>query len=235
MSIVPKTSRISIVIPTLDEAARLPATLQAVHALSGVEVLVVDGGSRDATVAVALAHGARVLTAPPGRARQMNAGAAAASGGILLFLHADTVLPAGFVEQARRALAGPQVVAGAFRLGFAGDAAPGLGIVAWGANLRSRWLQLPYGDQAIFLARERFLAVGGFPELPLLEDVALVRNLRRQGRIVLLSQAVTTSDRRWRQRGVVANTLKNLLILMGFFGGVAPRRLAVWYRLGEEG
>ncbi len=232
MLIDPKTSRISVIIPTLDESARLATTLGAIVAAvqPGVEVLVVDGGSRDDTVAVAEAHGVPVLASPPGRGGQMNRGAAAARGEILLFLHGDTLLPPGFAAAVRQALAEPEVVAGAFRLAFA----PPLPAVAWGANFRSRRLQLPFGDQALFLRRELFLDVGGFPEIPLLEDVALVRALRRRGRIAILPQAVVTSARRWQRRGVVANTLLNQLILFCFFLGVSPARLAGWYRRRGE-
>lgn len=234
MSIAPKTSSISVIIPTRNESERLPATLAAVAGLPDVEVLVVDGGSSDNTLAVARDHGARVLVSPPGRGLQMNRGAQQARGEILLFLHGDTVLPAGFQDSVRHALARPGVAAGAFTLAFA-DATAGLKAVAWGANRRSRWLQLPYGDQALFVRQELFSALGGFPVVPIMEDVVLVRALRRHGRIALLPQAVTTSARRWHRRGVVANTVRNQCILVGFFLGLPLGRLAQWYRLGEKG
>ncbi|MDH5297618.1 MAG: TIGR04283 family arsenosugar biosynthesis glycosyltransferase [Desulfobulbaceae bacterium] len=235
MSIVPKISNISVIIPTLDEEARLAATLGAVVGQPGVEVLVVDGGSQDATVAKARAAGVRVLSCGAGRGRQMNAGATVATGDILLFLHGDTVPPPGFADLIRETLARPGTVAGAFRLAFAEPTAS-LRLVAWGANLRSRWLRLPYGDQGLFVGRGTFAAAGGFPEQPILEDVALVRRLRRRGRVALAGGgAAVTSPVRWQRRGVWGNTVRNQLILLCFFLGFSLERLAGWYRLGGKG
>lgn len=234
MSTVPKTSVISIIIPTLNAAAQLAETLASVAGVSGVEVVVVDGGSSDQTLAIAQRYGVRVLTSAPGRGRQMNAGAAVAGGEILLFLHGDTVLPAGFADLVRETMAGPQTAVGAFRLAFDRQTTA-LRIIAWGANLRSRWLQMPYGDQALFLRRKLFMTTGGFAELPLLEDVVLVRNLKQYGRIVTRSEPVVTSSERWQQDGFLRQTVRNQLILIGFFLGVSCQRLAVWYGLGEKG
>jgi len=233
MLIDPKTSVISIIIPTLNAASRLGATLASAVAQSGVELLLVDGGSTDETVDIARSYGVRVLVTEPGRAHQMNAGAAAAGGDILLFLHGDTVLPFGFADKVRETLSVRNVVAGAFRLAFdSQDWA--LQVVAWGANFRSRRLQIPYGDQALFLSRDIFMGRGGFPEMPILEDLALAKELKQCGRIVTRPESVLTSPRRWRARGVVFNTLRNQLILIGFFLGVSLERLAKWYRLGED-
>ncbi len=234
MSIVPKTSVISIVIPTLNAASRLGETLAAVMAVPGVEVVLVDGGSTDQTVAIAKSYGVQALVSEPGRARQMNVGAAAVGGDVLLFLHGDTVLPVGFAHMVRETMSELGVAAGAFRLSFDASSLP-LAAIAWGANLRSRWLQMPYGDQALFLSKELFLARGGFPEMAILEDLALVRNLKRHGRVVIRPEAVVTAARRWQQRGMVAQTLRNQLILIGFFLGVSLDRLAGWYGLGEDG
>ncbi|MDH4320677.1 MAG: TIGR04283 family arsenosugar biosynthesis glycosyltransferase [Desulfobulbaceae bacterium] len=234
MSIDPKTSVISVVIPTLNAADGLAAALALVVGEPGVEVVLVDGGSRDETVAIAKARGVRVLDSAPGRGRQMNAGAAVTCGDILLFLHGDTVLPAGFAALVRETLARPEVAAGAFRLSFARPTGLALGMVAWGANLRSRWFGRPYGDQALFVRRELFTALGGFPELPIMEDVVLVSNLRRHGRIVTRPEEVVTSARRWQREGVWRHTLRNQLILFGFYLGVAGERLAGWYRRGEK-
>ncbi|NTV13331.1 MAG: glycosyltransferase family 2 protein [Desulfobulbaceae bacterium] len=229
MSIAPKISSISVIIPTWNEAANLPATLAALGRADAVEIIVADGGSSDATVALAQAAGLRLVLTPPGRARQQNAGAAGASGEILLFLHADTLLPAGFAEEIRACLNQPGVVAGAFHLGIAGEGW-GLRLVERLANWRSRWLQMPYGDQGLFLRRESFVGLGGFPEQEIMEDFALVRRLRQLGRVELLALPVLTSARRWQKLGVIRTTLLNQLLLLGYFLGVAPARLAGWYR-----
>lgn len=234
MSTVPKISLISIIIPTRNAASRLGATLASVVDVPGVEVVLVDGGSSDETIAIAGAYGVRVLTCEPGRGHQMNAGAAVAEGDILLFLHGDTILPEGFAHRVRATMAGLEVAAGAFRLAFELPQ-PALRLIAWGANLRSRWLQMPYGDQALFVRKELFTATGGFPELPILEDFVLVRKLKRYGRIVTRPETVVTSSQRWRQGGVWRQTLRNQRILLGFFLGVSFERLAGWYGLGENG
>lgn len=217
---------LSVIIPTLNEGEHLAATLAALPA--GVEVVVVDGGSRDATPAIAQAHGARLVVTGPGRARQLNHGAAVAGGDILLFLHADTLLPEGFQAEVEACLARPGAVAGAFRLRLVGRQR-GLGLVAWGANVRSRLAQLPYGDQGLFMARGMFRAMNGFPEVALLEDVMMVCALRKRGRVVLADHSVQSSGRRWQQQGLIRTTLVNQLLLGGFFLGLSPEFLAQFY------
>jgi len=229
MSIVPKTSTISVIIPTCNEAVNLLTILTALTGEDLVEVVVADGGSVDGTGELAKATGVRVVGTLPGRARQQNAGAAVATGEFLLFLHADTTLPAGFAVAVRDALARPGVVAGAFRLRIAGEGR-GLRLVEWLANWRSQWLQMPYGDQALFMRRKSFIAVGGFPDLEIMEDFELVRRLRKVGKVELLERTVATSARRWQRLGVVRTTLINQLVIVGYFLGVAPARLADWYR-----
>ncbi|HZG38491.1 MAG TPA: TIGR04283 family arsenosugar biosynthesis glycosyltransferase [Nodosilinea sp.] len=225
----PQPPLISIVIPALNEAKNLPQVLQPLQTVAGVEVVVVDGGSADSTPAVAAAEGARVVLSTPGRARQMNQGAAVASGSILLFLHADTRLPDGFEQTIRETLAQPGVVAGAFRLAI-DSPRRALRRVEWGVNLRSRLLQMPYGDQAIFLTTAVFDRLGGFPNLPMMEDFELVRRLRRVGRVAIAPAAVVTSDRRWRTLGILRTTLANQVMVAGYLLGVDPHRLARWYR-----
>jgi len=220
-----------VVIPALDEAAAIGAVVARAAAGENVEILVVDGGSRDATAAAARGAGARVISSPAGRARQMNAGAAATRGGLLLFLHADTRLPPGWDRTVRRILAAAGVAAGAFRLGI-DTQRPAVRFIARVANLRSRVLQLPYGDQAIFLRRSLFDRLGGFADLPIMEDFDLVRRLRSTGRIVTAESAVVTSARRWRRLGVARTWLINQAVLAAFHAGLPPARIAAWYREG---
>lgn len=221
------TCAISVIIPAHNEAERIGASVASAAGLPGVEVLVVDGGSSDATVARAREAGARVVFASIGRGVQQNVGASQAAGRILLFLHADTRLPQGFAGLITEALDRPGVVAGAFRLAIDGGGL-GLRLVERAANLRARLL--PYGDQALFLRAETFHACGGFPDQPLLEDVELVRRVRRLGRLALLPHAATTSARRWRRLGVARTTVVNQLVLLGYLLGVGPCCLDRWYR-----
>lgn len=225
---MPDADGISVVVPTLNEAAVLARTLAAVPA-GFFEVIVADGGSLDGTTAIALEHGARVTVSPAGRGPQMNAGAAAARGGTLLFLHADTTLPTDAAARIGAALADPGVVGGAFRLGIDSPDLR-LGLIARAANLRTRITGVPYGDQALFVRRDAFDAAGGFPDVPIMEDVALGRALKRQGRVVLLPARVRTSARRWEREGVVRTTLRNAALISLYRLGVPPARLARWYR-----
>jgi rSAM/selenodomain-associated transferase 2 len=216
---------VSVIIPALDEESGIAEAVRSVA--GGAEVIVVDGGSRDRTIAVARAAGARVLQSPAGRALQMNAGAAAARGERLLFLHADCRLPVGWAAEVARILDREGALAGAFRLSIerAGVLLRGVEFLA---NLRSRWLRMPYGDQALFLRREAFAALGGFPPTPVMEDYALVRLLRRAGRIRLSGLAVSASARRWQRRGVFRTTAAHQAIVVGWHLGIAPHRLARW-------
>jgi rSAM/selenodomain-associated transferase 2 len=213
--------RISTIVPTLNEAHNLPQTLATLLAAGETEVIVVDGGSVDQTAAVAQRLGVRVMGAAPGRSRQLNQGAAAATG--------DTRLPQGFDETICQTLAQPGVVAGAFRLAIDGKNW-GLRWVEWGVNVRSRLLQLPYGDQGLFLRAEVFDKMGGFPDLPMMEDFELVRRLRQVGRVAIAPRAVVTSDRRWRTLGILRTTLANQVMIVGYLLGVDPKKLARWYR-----
>ncbi len=224
---------ISVILPALNEAEHIAATLASLRPESDVEIIVVDGGSRDDTVAWARAGGAVVIPSPPGRARQQNLGAAAARGEILFFLHADTLAPPEYAQGIQEALQHPGVCAGAFALAITGSH-PGLRFISALANCRSRWLQLPYGDQGLFLPSALFRRLGGFPDLPIMEDVALVRLLRRQGRILTLPQAVLTSGRRWQRLGLLRTTGINQLMLFGFALGVNPHTLARLYRQGLQ-
>ncbi len=223
------TATLSVIIPVLNEAASLEHTLAAVQTGSYLEVIVVDGGSQDQTVAIAQKWGAQVITTTPGRGHQMNVGATAARGDLLLFLHGDTRLPLGFDALARRILAQTGVVGAAFMLKIEGQS-PCLRLVEWGVKWRSRLFQLPYGDQAIFLKAATFKQIGGFAELPIMEDFVFIQALRRLGRVAIAPAAVLTSGRRWQKLGVLKVTLLNQLMIVGYRLGVSPVRLARWYR-----
>jgi rSAM/selenodomain-associated transferase 2 len=219
---------LSVVIPALDEGGRIEAALASASA-PGVEVLVVDGGSRDDTVARARGRGARVLCSAPGRARQLDAGARAATGEVLLFLHADTLLPPGYDAAVTRALADPGVAGGAFRFRFdRGSLA--LRVVEWGARLRVALFRLPYGDQALFLRRCVLEALGGVPQVPIMEDLDLVRAIRRAGQLALLPLPATTSARRYEARGVLRTMLRHWIAAAAWAAGVDRARVAAWYR-----
>jgi hypothetical protein len=225
---LPGSYDISIIIPALNEAECLGQTVAGLIGQPGVEVIVADGGSRDRTVPLATAAGAKVILAPPGRGSQQNAGARAAQGRVLLFLHADTRLPDGFAMQIRDALGRPGIAAGAFR--FAVDATGWrFRLLEYCTNWRAACFGLPYGDQALFLPAARFQAMGGFREIALLEDLELVRRLRKMGRIALLATPALTSPRRWHRLGWARTTVINQMILLGFFCGLGPDRLARWY------
>lgn len=223
------TPRISVIIPALNEETGIARSIASAAREPDVEVIVVDGGSRDETARVARRLGAETLTVPAGRARQMNAGAQASRGEYLVFLHADTILPPNYASLVRRLLASPEVVAGAFRLGIEGRRRS-LRWIETGANWRSRWLQLPYGDQALFVRSRLFFELGGYADIPIMEDYDLVRRLTRRGRVMLAPEAVVTSARRWEQLGIVKTTLLNQVMLTGHLLGVSPRRMAQLYQ-----
>jgi len=216
--------RLTIVIPTMNEAEHLPATLAAVSAEDGVEVIVADGGSTDRTRSLATVYGARVVRSEPGRAKQLNAGAADARADTILFLHADTILPHGYVEELRHALDTPGVSAGAFHLGIAGRGMKLRGVERV-ANWRSRRFQLPYGDQGLFVRREMFEASGGFPDLDIMEDYEWIRSMRRRGHVVLADAYVETSARRWHTVGTWRLMLRHQLVIVGYRLGIPPARL----------
>lgn len=220
--------RISIIVPVINEQEQLAITLSHILLAPGDELIVVDGGSSDQTPDIARKFTPNVLSSLPGRARQMNLGAAHATGDILLFLHADTILPPTGLNAVRRTMQRSQTAGGAFHLVIT-PITLGLRLIAWGANLRSRFGQLPYGDQALFVRRDLFETLGGYPDEPFLEDVKLVRALRHYGRLVLVPEAVQTSGRRWLNEGVVYTTTRNNVIMILFFCGVAPATLKRWY------
>lgn len=216
---------VSVIIPALNEEETVVAAIRSASPKgSGVEVILVDGGSTDRTVALARECGAKIIHASPGRAAQMNAGAACASGDFLVFLHADSLLPPDFAEQVVHILSDGDTALAAFRLSIE-SSRMSIKWIARLANARSR-LGLPYGDQAFAVQAELFRRLGGYRNLPIMEDFALARELRRHGAIRILGTQVTTSERRWIHRGVFATTLVNQLCVIGYLLGVAPTRLA---------
>ncbi len=230
MTATARKPRLSIVMPVLNEAAGIVATLVALAPMRerGTEVIVVDGGSSDGTLTLATPWADSVHTFPGGRARQMNAGAARATGDVLLFLHADTQLPPGADEMVLQAL---RVNAGWGRFNVRIDGAPRmLPVVATLMNLRSRWTGIATGDQAIFMRRALFDAVGGFPDQPLMEDVEISRRLRAVSWPVCLREKVITSGRRWESRGVWRTIFLMWRLRWQYWRGEPAAALAEAYR-----
>jgi len=220
-------SRVSVVVPALDDAAFVADAVASALAAGADEVIVADGGSRDDTRSVAAASGARVVESATGRARQMNAGAKTASGDILMFLHADTTLPPHACDLARAALARPGVVAGTFGFAVPTEARHSRlinTIGRWRARLSGR----PYGDQALFISACTFTDLGGFPDLPTMEDLELVTRLRRLGKVAILDEPAVTSARAWEAHGLIATTAINKLSISAYNLGVDPERIARW-------
>jgi rSAM/selenodomain-associated transferase 2 len=222
--------KLSIIMPALDEAATIEAALVALAPLRacGVEIIVVDGGSRDGTARLAGPLADQVMTAPAGRASQMNVGAATAAGDVLLFLHADTQLPQGADRLVLDALGRhPRAAWGRFDVRIDGGGL--LLLVALMMNLRSRATGICTGDQALFVTRDAFTGVGGFPSIPLMEDIALSARLKRVSRPLTLRARVTTSARRWRQRGILRTVLLMWRLRLAFFLGADATELARAY------
>ena len=235
--------RVSVIIPTLNEESCLPRTLQRVSIDAPGEIIVADGGSRDATVRVAL-RWSRVLETPRGRAIQQNLAAQAACGDVLFFLHADCWPQPGWQAAIRRALSRCNCVAGCFQMRIESPG-PIYRAIERGGDLRVLWLALPYGDQGIFMRRDFFWKLGGFPHVSLMEDLMLMRRVRSLGRIQLVRHAIHVSPRRWEQSGVIRQTLRNwLLATLAVWGGIHPdltgvllsrspmRERSAWHVLG---
>lgn len=220
---------LSIVIPTLNEGSNIKASIHSAHH-EDAEIIVMDGGSIDNTVAQAMDAGARVETSPRGRVAQQNRGAKLAQGRVILFLHGDTLLPTHYMTHIFEALMDPKTVAGSFRFKTDLDH-PLMKIIESLTNFRSRIFELPYGDQGLFVRRSVFESLGGFPEVSLAEDLFLVRLLSKRGRIRIVPSKVITSGRRWRELGVLRTTLINQVIVAGCYLGVSPGVLARLYRI----
>jgi rSAM/selenodomain-associated transferase 2 len=220
---------LSIIIPVVDEAAQVEVALRALsqYRTNGAELIVVDGGSRDDTAALARPFADHVLIASRGRAVQMNAGAAAAHGDVLLFLHLDTRLPDGAELLVRAGLARSGRIWGRFDVRFDGKGS--LSLIAFMMNLRSRLTGIATGDQAIFVSRKAFEAVGGFPPIALMEDIALSARLKHIGHPLCLRARVTTSERRWRMHGILRTVVLMWRLRLAYFLGADPAQLARRY------
>ena len=221
---------LSIIIPALDEAEHIVATLDSLQPLRrrGVEIIVADGGSRDNTANLARERADQVLTAPAGRARQMNAGAAAARGEILCFVHADSRLPEGADGLIVDGLSRSRRSWGRFDVSIAGTH-PMLRVIAQLMNWRSRLTGIATGDQGLFLTRSLFEAAGRFPEIALMEDIALTRQLKRYSPPLCIAHRLMTSGRRWEKHGVWRTMLLMWRLRLAYFFGADPDRLARQY------
>lgn len=220
--------RVSVIAPTLNEASHIASTLQRVRKAGECEIVVVDGGSHDGTLDLVRPYADITLLAERGRARQMNAGARHASGDILLFLHADTFLPQDFSTLLQQACHNPHVVGGRFDMRLDAEGWP-FRMIETLMNVRSRMTRISTGDQAIFVRRETFYKIGGFPELELMEDIAFSRLLKRYGEIACLREEVISSARRWQRDGVCKTIVLMWTLRLAYFLGVSPRQLKALY------
>jgi rSAM/selenodomain-associated transferase 2 len=221
--------KLSVIVPMLNEAASIARTLEAIRVgAPAAEIIVVDGGSSDASLNVARPRCDLAIGTSRGRARQMNAGAARSSGNVFAFVHADTTVPTTFASDIESALADPAVVGGRFDVRL-DDPHPLCVLIGALISLRSRISRTGTGDQAIFVRKEIFDALGGFPDMPICEDLDFARRMKRIGGVACLRSKVTTSARRWRQGGIMRTVIRMWTIRLLYLAGVSPARLARMY------
>lgn len=229
--------RFSIIIPVLHEARDINDLLGHLRTLENAEkseLIVVDGSAAGDTLKAITDSAICCLSSPPGRAGQMNAGAAVSSGDILLFLHADTHLPPDALTRIDQIISKSEYIGGAFDLGIFSHRWI-YRLIAAAASARSRLTRIPYGDQAIFIRKEAFRRLGCYPDIPIMEDVALMRRIKKSGgRICIIPRCVATSSRRWEQEGIIYTTLRNWFLLAAYTLGVPPDKLARHYRNREK-
>ena len=225
--------KFSFIIPVWNEEAIISRTIEHVRDLSAsgaAEIIVVDGDPGGRTIQVARHMGVKTAISEKGRGNQMNLGAALAEGDILIFLHADTLLPADALKLIETAMADGSCIAGAFDLAIDSDK-PAFRLIEKAASLRSRMTRIPYGDQAIFIRKREFRELRGFRNIPIMEDVEIMRRIKkRKGKICIIGKAVRTSPRRWEKEGIVYTTLRNWLLIALYFCGAKPESLVRFYR-----
>jgi len=224
---------VSLIIPVLNEAENISGIIQHIRELDAggtAEIIVVDGDPEGSTISAIRDKGVRTVVSAKGRARQMNCGAALATGDVLLFLHADTFLPSNAFALVLAAMNDKEFVGGAFDLGFTTRRRI-FRITESFVFLRTRLTRIPFGDQAIFIRRDFFDEISGYRELPIMEDVDLMKRIRKRGdRIRIIPEKVRTSPRRYEQEGIVYTTIRNGMLQLQYALGVSPERLVRWYK-----